>query len=61
MSITIFDSEEVCANCKRYNQHYVYDEIFGYIACNCGHCPYPRLKHRTPGQTCEHFERRETV
>ena len=36
-----------CENCAYFIQHYIrrgyrYDKVF------CGHCKYPRLKHRKP-------------
>jgi hypothetical protein len=54
----IHESEEVCANCRFYCQHYVYGAHYksGYAATHCGHCHYPQLKHRDPGQTCARFE-----
>ncbi|MCI8601078.1 MAG: hypothetical protein HFE45_05730 [Oscillospiraceae bacterium] len=53
----ILPDEEVCANCRYYHLHYVPGEITPYAPCNCGHCTYPRFKHRYPGQPgCEHFQ-----
>lgn len=49
--------EEVCANCQHFIQHYIKMES-EIVACNAGHCVYPRLKHRSPcDKKCEHFER----
>lgn len=49
--------EEVCANCQHFIQHYIKIES-EIVACNAGHCVYPRLKHRSPCcKKCEHFER----
>lgn len=56
MLFGINEKEEVCANCKHFVQHYTYSRWKGYGACNAGHCIYPRMKSRKPGQTCEHFE-----
>lgn len=56
----ITDSEPVCTNCSHYYQHYVLMACGYYAPCNCGHCGYPRVKKRKPGQDgCEHFERKE--
>lgn len=44
-----------CFNCKRYFHHF--NEVGNKV--NCGHCAYPRLKHREPYDTCERFERKE--
>ena len=57
---TICESERVCANCRYYYQHYIYDkEMYnGFSSCNCGHCSQKRLKRRKPSDTCENFERR---
>lgn len=63
MILGIDEREEVCANCQHFIQHYVkpgrYEIIAGryeIIACNAGHCTYPRLKDRKPGETCDKFE-----
>jgi hypothetical protein len=29
-----------------------------FTPCNSGHCSYPRLKDRSPADTCKHFESR---
>ena len=55
--IGILEGEEVCANCKHYVQPRYYF-LGHYPAANCGHCHYPRVKHRLPGQTCRRFETR---
>ena len=36
-----------CKNCEHLHQHYVLDKQ-SCTAVNCGHCSYPRLKHRKP-------------
>ena len=44
-----------CSDCKYFYQHYVSLEN-GYMDCNCGHCIYPMLKHRSPYTlACKHF------
>ena len=44
-----------CRTCTHYRQHYVLDEL-GCIAIDCGHCTYPRLKHREPeNKGCQHY------
>jgi hypothetical protein len=53
----ILESETVCANCSHWMGHYVYiDRGNSYVPLSCGHCRYPRLKHRRPGDTCVNFE-----
>ena len=50
----------ICKNCTHYHQHYILDDQ-RCAAVNCGHCTYPRLKHREqthPG--CTHFQPRAT-
>jgi len=52
------ENEAVCANCKRYHQHYgIFEGDNGKVApINCGHCVYPRMKERKPGTAaCEHY------
>lgn len=51
----IDEREEVCANCKYFWQHYVYESRCGFSPCNAGHCTYPRLKNRKTNDTCRHF------
>lgn len=53
--------EVVCGNCKHYEVHYIKaGQRKGWsmvTPTNCGHCMYPRHKHRRPGEPgCEHFE-----
>lgn len=57
----IEEREEVCGNCKHYIEHYIKkDDRPGWsmvTPVNCGHCTYPRMKARTPGNPkCVHFE-----
>ena len=48
-----------CKECKYFRQHYVLD-VQSCTSINCGHCTYPRLKHRTPyHMACQHFQPRE--
>ena len=43
-----------------YRQHYILDEQCC-TPINCGHCTYPRLKHREPNtHACSYFELRTT-
>ncbi len=55
MLFGINEKEEVCANCKHFIQHYIKSCYTGVSACNAGHCIYPRMKVRKPGDTCIHF------
>lgn len=58
-TIYINDCEEVCSNCKHFHQHYGCGDGRICYPLNCGHCHYPRIKHRKPYQTCERWEVRE--
>ncbi len=51
----LYAGQQVCCNCVHYYQHYVRGEK-RYIIVHCGHCTFPRLKSRSPGQTCEHWQ-----
>ena len=44
----------MCANCMHYQQHY-FRHSQGYLPLHCGHCKYPRCKHRTPTDVCDNF------
>ena len=56
MMYKISENEDVCANCKYFRQHYIKESFgYGFIACNAGHCVYPRMKNRSPGDTCKNF------
>lgn len=60
---TVLEEKRVCCDCKHFIQHYI---LYGYsniMTCGCGHCIYPRLKHKKPNQkACEHFaERKENT
>lgn len=46
--------KERCANCKYYLQHYI-KVGYTYTVTDCGHCVYPRIKHRGMNQTCKYF------
>ena len=51
--------ETYCKDCTHFRQHYI---RFGYRydVVSCGHCVYPRLKHRKPNnETCAHFRPRK--
>lgn len=64
MTINIFEFESVCENCIHFYQHYVENSIdpSGYLACNSGHCVFPRVKSRKPGeQSCKHFKNRNEL
>ena len=48
-----------CKVCVYFRQHYILNEQRG-TTVNCGHCIYPRIKHRSPeSPACGHFEKRE--
>ena len=55
-----------CRDCEYFKQHYVFatapcrDSIDGFTPVNYGHCTYPRLKNRKPGdKACQFFEARK--
>ena len=53
LTIMMRDKEQCCSRCKHYIQHYGLNKR--HQACeaiNCGHCMYPRIKHRKPLDTC---------
>ena len=51
--------ELICKNCIHFRQHYVPGGS-GFMEAGCGHCVYPRLKHRKPDTFgCANFERKE--
>ena len=51
-------SEEVCADCVHFRQHYILDEQ-SCMTVNCGHCVHSRLKGREPThRACKAFELR---
>ena len=44
-----------CGSCGYFHQHYVMDSQTCTAIC-CGHCSYPRLKHRKPDTpACKYF------
>ena len=49
--------KETCKDCMYFRAHYVRRGRNWYLRTSCGHCVYPRLKHRqedTPA--CTHFK-----
>ena len=49
----------ICQTCKYFTQHYYLDEQYC-SELECGHCVYPRLKHRNPSApACKHYAERE--
>ena len=48
--------EKTCKLCKYYIQHYRKEKRGHYDTVNCGHCKFPRLKHRNPSDiACYHY------
>ncbi len=48
--------QKTCQLCKHFIQHYRKEKENDYCDVNCGHCKFPRLKHRNPGAVaCYHF------
>lgn len=59
MLMEVLETEEVCANCKHFYQHYITDSRRGYgmLAVNSGHCVKPRVKDRKPcTPACKYWE-----
>ena len=53
-------NEPTCKTCIHYHQHYIVDDQ-RCVAIKCGHCVYPRLKHREPqNPACAHYEAQTT-
>lgn len=48
--------EKVCGTCVHFHQHFALLEGGGFYPLWYGHCSEPRLKDRTPGETCPHWE-----
>ena len=61
MMYEIKEMEDVCANCQHFIQHYHKYSNFDYVAVNCGHCIYPRVKDRKPSETCDNFNSRNQL
>ena len=57
MTIEIQSTEDVCANCVNYHQHYGRRGNTNYVQeINFGHCHFPRIKERKPGcAACKYF------
>ena len=48
-------NNSTCKNCAHYRQHYIIDEQ-SCTTVDCGHCIYPRIKHRQPRHpACGHY------
>ncbi len=46
-----------CGNCYYFRQHYVLFCGTRFDPIPCGHCVYPRLKHRNPNTyACVHYK-----
>lgn len=49
-----------CNDCQHFRQHYVFFLETRFDPVPCGHCVYPRLKHRTPNTAaCVHFLKKQ--
>ena len=50
------EQKKVCRSCIHYRQHYILDSQRCSRVC-CGHCVYPRIKHRSPeNRACDYFK-----
>ena len=48
--------DPTCKDCKHFRQHYVHFLEQRFNPIPCGHCVYPRIKHRTPDTfACVYF------
>ena len=46
-----------CATCIHFRRHYIHFDEFRFTEVPCGHCVYPRLKHRKPDTpACVHYK-----
>lgn len=63
MMYEIRETEERCANCEHFHQHYIRGKQFvdGLTTVNIGHCTYPRIKFREPWDTCKYFKQRNFI
>lgn len=63
MIYKISETEERCANCIHFHQHYVRNKMFfdKLTTANIGHCVYPRTKFREPWDSCKHFKQRNFI
>ena len=61
----LYQGKQVCCTCTHFVQHYRSDEArAAFVEMGCGHCGFPRLKRRSPEQTCDNWrpaERQEPV
>ena len=49
-----------CADCIHYRRHYIRFDEFRFTEVPCGHCVFPRLKHRKPHTpACNNFKPRK--
>ena len=52
-------NDPTCKYCQHFRQHYVFWYTDRYQEVPCGHCVYPRLKHRrTDCPACVHFQKK---
>lgn len=52
--------DPTCKDCVHFRQHYVHFYEMRYDKVPCGHCVFPRLKHRTPDTfACAYFKKKE--
>ena len=52
-------NDPTCKDCQHFRQHYIHFLQQRYDAVPCGHCVYPRLKHRHPDTpACVHFQQK---
>ncbi len=47
--------ERLCCTCAHFFRHYTKGPR-SYIPTNFGHCPYPRIKIRTLGDSCPRWK-----
>lgn len=55
MTYYVTQESRRCATCVHFRRHYVRRSDGVYVPLEYGHCVFPRLEKREPGQTCRHW------
>lgn len=48
----MMEEKKYCESCAHFVQHYRWENERAYPV-GCGHCTYPRVKHRRPEDGCD--------
>ena len=54
------EEKKYCENCEHFVQHYRRDKKRVYPV-HCGHCVYPRVKHRRPDDGCGNWTEKKSA